>query len=57
MKKEDSFKALLKKAAKSARTKAARKKLPVAVSENGQVVLIYPDKSRKPVNSVRKKAS
>lgn len=32
----------------SARKKAFRKNLPVAISENGKTILIYPDGSRKP---------
>ena len=32
----------------SAKKKAFRKKLPVAISENGKTILVYPDGSRKP---------
>jgi hypothetical protein len=32
----------------SARRKAFRHKLPVAISENGKTILVYPDGSRKP---------
>ena len=47
MKNTTSFKTLLKNAAISTKRKAARKKQPVAISENGNVILIYPDKKRK----------
>lgn len=55
MKNKTSFKTLLKKAGVATKRKAARKKRPVAISENGNVVLVYPDDSRKIV--YRKKAS
>ena len=50
---------LLKRAAKSARRKASQKKLPVAISENGEVKLIYPNKRVKVLHKLRrhKKAS
>jgi len=32
----------------SARKKAFRKNLPVAISENGKTILVYPDGTRKP---------
>jgi hypothetical protein len=32
----------------SARKKAFRNKLPVAISENGKTILVYPDGTRKP---------
>lgn len=41
------FKTLLKKAARSAKREAHRKNLPFAISENGKVKLIYPDKKVK----------
>lgn len=47
MSENDLFKKLLTKAAKSAKTKASRKKLPIAISENGEIKLIYPDKKVK----------
>ena len=43
MSENDLFKKLLTSAAKSARRKASRKKLPIAISENGEIKLIYPD--------------
>lgn len=50
---------LLPLAAKSAQRKASRKKLPIAISENGEVKLIYPDKKVKVVHRTHrhKKAS
>ena len=36
---------------KSARKKAFRKKLPVAISENGKTVLVFPDGSRTPYSA------
>ncbi len=44
MSEKEKFKQLLKGAAKSARRKAARKKLPVAISINGKIYLVYPGK-------------
>ena len=35
----------------SARRKAFRRNMPVAISENGQVVLLFPDGTRKPATS------
>jgi len=52
MSENEKFKKLLKSAAKSARQKASRKKLPVAVSENGEIKLIYPNNT---VKIIRKK--
>jgi hypothetical protein len=58
MKAKTGFKNLLAKAALSARRKAARKNLPVAISENGEIKLIYPDKKVKIVRPLHhKKAS
>jgi hypothetical protein len=58
MKKETSFKTLLKNAAVAAKRAAARKKQPYAISENGKVLLVYPDKRQKVVYPpVRKKKS
>ena len=45
---------LLKKAGKSARRKASRKKLPIAISENGEIKLIYPDKKEKVIRKVQR---
>jgi len=44
MSEKEKFKLLLKGAAKSARRKAARKKLPVAISINRKIYLVYPGK-------------
>ena len=49
MKKKQSFKTLLKKAAVLIKRAAARKKQPYAISKNGEVILVYPDKSQKVV--------
>lgn len=59
MSESEEFINLLNGAGKSARRKASRKKLPVAVSENGEVKLIYPDKRVKVLRKTRnyKKAS
>jgi hypothetical protein len=47
---------LLKSATKSVERKARRKKVPIAISEDGIVKIIYPDKSIKILSrSVRKK--
>ena len=43
-----SFREAIAGAGTSARKKAFRKKLPVAISENGKTILVYPDGSRKP---------
>ena len=43
MSEKELFKKLLTTAAKSAKRKASRKKLPIAISENGDIKLIYPD--------------
>jgi hypothetical protein len=43
MEKKPSLKALLSKASGAARRKASRKNLPIAISENGEIKLIYPD--------------
>ena len=47
MSENELFKKLLTTAAKSAKSKASRKKLPIAISENGEIKLIYPDKKVK----------
>lgn len=39
-----SFRAAIKTASKAARRKAFRKGLPVAISRNGQIVLVYKDR-------------
>ncbi|MBI4931832.1 MAG: hypothetical protein HY841_13805 [Bacteroidetes bacterium] len=59
MSENEKFKKLLKGAAKSARRKASRKNLPIAISENGEVKLIYPNKKVKVLRRSRqyKKAS
>lgn len=41
---------LLTRAGKSAQRKATRKKLPIAISENGEVKLVYPDKKVKVIH-------
>ena len=47
---------LLKSASKSVVRKARRKKLPIAISEDGIVKIIYPDKSIRIISKpVRKK--
>lgn len=43
-----SFNHAIAGAAASARKKAFRKRLPVAISENGKTILIYPDGGRRP---------
>ena len=50
---------LLSRAAKSAQRKATRKKLPIAISENGEVKLVYPNKEVKVLHRTHqhKKAS
>lgn len=58
MKEASSLKHLLVKAARSARIKAARKKQPIAVSENGEIKLLYPNNKEKVIYKSRhKKAS
>ena len=59
MTEKNKFLKLLKEAGKSAIQKASRKKLPVAISENGEVKLIYPDKKVKILQRLKrnKKAS
>jgi hypothetical protein len=59
MKKKLSFKSLLKKAAVSIKREAARKHQPVAISRNGKVLLVYPDKKEKVITAPvkRRKAS
>ena len=47
MSENEKFKKLLKGASKSARRKASRKNLPIAISENGELKLIYPNKKIK----------
>lgn len=54
MSEKEKFQLLLKGAAKAARRKASRNKLPVAISENGEVKLIYPDKKEKVLRKSRK---
>ena len=59
MSESEKFITLLNGAGKSARRMASRKKLPVAISENGEVKLIFPDKRVKVLRKTRnyKKAS
>jgi len=38
----------IKGVSRSARKRAFRHKLPVAISENGQTILVFPDGTRKP---------
>jgi hypothetical protein len=47
MTESEKFKTLLKGAAKSAQRKAARKGIPYAISINGKIEIIYPEKSIK----------
>ncbi|MBS4029138.1 MAG: hypothetical protein KGZ58_10965 [Ignavibacteriales bacterium] len=47
MSEHERFKILLKRAAASAKRKAVRKRLPVVISEDGEVKLVYPDKKVK----------
>lgn len=47
MSESEKFRKLLKGAARSAKRKAARKNLPIAISENGEIKLIYPNKKVK----------
>ena len=53
MSEKEKFKSLLKKAALSAQRRASRKKLPFAISENGEVKLIYPDKTVRVIHKAR----
>ncbi|TGL35456.1 hypothetical protein EHQ52_13420 [Leptospira koniambonensis] len=48
---------LLRQAAESARRKAFRKNLPIAIYENGVVVLLYKDGTKKFPEEVSKKIS
>lgn len=50
MTKREKFQNLLTRAAKSAQRNAFQKKLPFAISENGEVKLVYPDKKVKVVH-------
>ena len=43
-----SFNKAIKGVGASARRKAFRHNLPVAISENGKTILVYPDGSRRP---------
>ncbi len=43
----EKFQNLLTRAGVSAKRKASRKKLPVPISENGEVKLVYPNKKIK----------
>lgn len=54
MTKLEKFQNILNSAALSARKKAFKKNLPVAISEEGQVKLIYPNKR---IKILSKKAS
>ena len=54
MTKLEKFQNILNSAALSARKKAFKKNLPIAISEKGWVKLIYPDKR---VKVISKKAS
>jgi len=49
MKKSEYFPALLKSASVSVKRAAHRKKIPIAISENGLVKLIYPGNKSKVV--------
>jgi hypothetical protein len=49
--KVSNIKTVIKDVSQSARKRAFRLKQPVAVSENGQTILIYPDGTRKPFTS------
>jgi hypothetical protein len=46
--KSSSIKTAIGEVSQSARKRAFRLKFPVAISENGQTILIYPDGTRKP---------
>ena len=48
-KKVDNFKTLLKKAAISAKRKSFRNNLPYAIIENKEVILVYPDGTKKKI--------
>lgn len=43
-----SFKSTIKAMSRTDEKKASRQKLPVAISENGQAVLVFPDGTQKP---------
>ncbi|HMH31868.1 MAG TPA: hypothetical protein VK543_02500 [Puia sp.] len=47
MTESEKFKTLLKDAAKAAQRKAARKGIPYAISVNGKIEIIRPEKSAK----------
>ena len=47
----DNINTAIKGVSLSARKRAFRLKLPVAISENGQTILVYPDGTRKPFTS------
>lgn len=44
----NNVKSAIKEVGISAKRKAFRLKLPIAVSENGETILLYPDGTRKP---------
>jgi hypothetical protein len=46
--KVSNIKTAIREVSQSARKRAFRLKLPVAISENGQTILVYPDGTRKP---------
>jgi hypothetical protein len=49
--KGSNIKTAIKEVSQSARKRAFRLKLPVAISENGQTILVYPDGTKKPFTS------
>lgn len=49
--KKESIESVLKKIGKSARRQAFRNNRPVAISENGKAILLYPDGSKKEVTA------
>jgi hypothetical protein len=49
--KNSNIKTAIKEVSQSARKRAFRLKLPVAISENGQTILVYPDGTKKPFTS------
>lgn len=49
MKKSESFSDLLKSASESVKRAAHRKKIPIAISEDGCIKIIYPDERIKVV--------
>jgi hypothetical protein len=53
-KKTKSLKVLLEGASRSARLKAYRKNQPIAISEDGEVKLIYPDKKVRVIHKAAK---